>query len=487
MAAKTFRLIESGNKSEVLGRVIEAGVMGLVVAAPLALGSSGAIASSVMQVVSFLVFGIWLFKISIEGNAKTQPAPLFIFFAAFLALVLLQMLPLPIGAVSFISPNTAATLKTFLPEGEAAAWRTLSLYPYATKAEFFKFLSYALLFVAVANHYKSRKQIERLSAVIIALGVFITVFAVAQKLTWNGKFYWFYDLGVNIESNMTYVWGPYVNHNNFAAYMEMAVPLALGMLIYRLSNVKSLPGLPLARRLARLMDSGDMWPMAMFAFSALLMSAALFMSLSRGGIIGFSISILFFIIMGFTRRSLKKWTALIGAAAVIAALLLAIFSWDGIERRFSEIGGEGRTPRFEIWKDSANMVGDFPLTGTGLGTFKSVYPMYQSHSPAFFFAHAENDYVEFLTDTGAAGLFVIMSAIIFYFVRVIRRWRSRNNTFVKCMGLAGLTSCVAILVHSMSDFNMRIPANALLITIISALTYAIVYAIGRGGGANERG
>ncbi|MBI3756323.1 MAG: O-antigen ligase family protein [Deltaproteobacteria bacterium] len=458
-----------------LNTVIEKGIIFLLIFTPLAIGTVQQWAVSIMETAAFIIFGAWLLKMVVEGKVITLKTPLIIFFAAMILLIIFQILPLPGGLLDIISPSAGKAYKKFIDDTDGV-WRTISLYSDATKGELFKLLSYAAIFFVIINHYKTEAQANHIVRTIIYMGSFLAVFAVIQKVLWNGKLFWFYPLKAGVHSDMTYIWGPYINHNHFAGYMEMAIPLGLGLLFYKASNIKTLPNISLSKKIASFANSGELAPMVLLALSALIMSAALFLSLSRGGIIGFTVSMLFFIGITRTRRSLKKKAGVFALSGIVIFFLVVMASWSRIEYRFKGVGGEGIN-RPEIWTDTVGIVKDFPIFGTGLGTFKNIYPGYQTGHSGFLFEHAENDYIEILTDTGFAGFMIVTGMMCVFFYSGIKAWRLRRNLFVKSVAAGGLSSCAAIAAHSFTDFNLRIPANALLLTIIAAITYAAVFNI----------
>ena len=155
--------------------------------------------------------------------------------------------------------------------------------------------------------------------------------------------------------------------------------------------------------------------------------------------------------------------------------MLVVAAWTQIEGRFEQLGEEQTLQRAWVWKDSLNIVKDFPLFGTGMGTFGDIYPSYQTHSSLVLYDRAHNDYVEALTDLGSAG-FLLASLPILIFGKIVHRtWRERNKTYIKIMGAGGMASLAAMAVHSIMDFNLHVPANALLLTIIAGITYATVF------------
>jgi hypothetical protein len=57
----------------------------------------------------------------------------------------------------------------------------------------------------------------------------------------------------------------------------------------------------------------------------------------------------------------------------------------------------------------------------------------------------------------------------------LQRWSIRHDPEVRGIVLGGLTSILAIGVHSIMDFNLQIPANALLLAVILGLTSVVVH------------
>jgi len=401
------------------------------------------------------------------------PAYLLFPFSAFILLVLFQLLPLPEGLLRVVSPLSLATYKKFSSIAPGSLL-PISVLPYATGQELLKLISYAAVFYVIVSHYRTKARVHALVKTILYIGICLALFAVVQKMTWNGRIFWFYPVEEYLRSGAG-IWGPYINRNHFAGYMEMAIPLALGLLIYAAPNANTLPGVSFGRKVARFMASKNLVRFSVIFLSVLIMSASLFMTLSRGGIAGFGISFFFFVWITRRRRSLRSRALLLGLLAVVIAVVIVFAAWDQLEGRFEELEKESHISRLIVWNDSLGMVKDYPFFGSGLGTFENTYMRYQSRYPLALFDHAHNDYVELLTDTGIAGFVSVMSLAIIFFISVYRRWLRRRDIFAKCVGAGGLTSCIAIAVHSTTDFNLHIPANALLLTVIAALTYAAVF------------
>ncbi len=476
MAAEAMGLNTVLKEKTFLDRVIEKAVVLLLIFTPLAIGTVQPWSISLMEIMTFIILGLWLLRTTLSKEISLIKTPLFPLIAASVFLMIFQVIPIPEWAIRAISASTDKIYLTFTAQGEGIM-KAISLYRGATIEEFFKFVAYASIFFVIVNHYRTKKQLEGIFITIIVMGCILSIFAVVQKLLWNGRLFWFYPVSEGMTSNRTFIWGPYINHNHFAAYMEMAIPIGLGLILYNINNIYNIKGIPFKQRLVRFLQ-GDNMPLLIFlCLAVLIMSALIFYSLSRGGILGYASSLIFFGFLIRHRKSLRKRAMPLIVVGVLALSIAAIAGMSRIEDRFREIGETENIPRLDIWDDSINMAKDFPVLGTGAGTFRSVYPIYQTKYPLTIFEHAENDYIETLTDTGIAGLLILFLMIVTFFYSALKAWRKRQNSFVKCMGAGGVSSCVAILIHGFTDFNLRIPANALLLTVISATVYAALYNI----------
>ena len=125
------------------------------------------------------------------------------------------------------------------------------------------------------------------------------------------------------------------------------------------------------------------------------------------------------------------------------------------------------------WLDILKIWRDFPIFGTGLGTFGNISAMYKSSFLQNSFIYAHNDYLQLLSETGIVGLFSISLFFIFYFYAVLKSWLERRDSYVICVVLGGLASIFSILAYSFLDFNLHIPATALLFFVILGLVYRL--------------
>lgn len=450
--------------------VIEHGVVALLVFSPLAFGSVHLWAASLLQIGAFVIFLVWAAKPTGKSRDSIRGWHIILPMSMFAFLVLFQLIPLPSAFVRAISPSTAS-LYDSLGVSSEAQWHSLSIHPQATIQALLNMLAYLSIFIVIVNHVKSRELFIRLTKTIIAMGSLLVCIAILQKAFWNGKLYWFYPLNEGLQSRIDYIWGPYVNRNHFAGYLEQTIPLIFGYLSFLASKRRE--GNDILRSFQSPPQFTYSWRLPKITYlllAVVVTSGALFATLSRGAIASSLISTILFYLFVTTRKTLNSKMLRYWFMAVVLGSVGFFSAWDRIENRVIEIAYKDNIARTQVWSDLTVLVRDFPVFGTGLGTFDRAFLRYQSRYSNVRFEHAENDYLEVLTDTGLVGFSLVIVTCVIFFKTTIRMWKHRKNTFSICMGAGGLASCFAIAVHSVVDFNLRIPANAFLLSVIAGMT-----------------
>ncbi|HEY7912819.1 MAG TPA: O-antigen ligase family protein [Blastocatellia bacterium] len=380
-----------------------------------------------------------------------------------------------------------------------SAGRTLSLSMdvEATRKALTMLIFLFISFLIAVNFLTRYEWLRKLGNILVIYGLAMAVFGLLQHFSWNGGFYWFR------QTERDLVFGPFVNHNHFAGYMEMLIQIPVALLITR--GVRR-----------------ELW--ALYAFAAVMMGIALVASLSRGGMISLAAGMLFVAFFGIRpaqkrrkRRAvpersfsqslelikagaaepapIKSRPARIGedeveggppvarlsltrrvvAVAVIAAAIVAGILWvgpDPVADRIAE-GSDSRQETFFssrgwIWQDSIAMIGANPFTGVGMGAFETAYPRYSLQNGAVIVGEAHNDYLQVLADCGIAGALLALCFIVATMRAVGRAIRSRDP-YLSGLALGSGAAIFSILVHSLFDFNLQLPSNALLFLFFSAI------------------
>ena len=322
-----------------------------------------------------------------------------------------------------------------------------SAYWYATWQKALLWAAYGILFFLSIQCFGRRAWLRRFGIACSGFGFLVAMFAIAQQFAGNGKYYW-----VVPNQAARPFFGPYANHSHYAGLMEMLVPFPLVLAMADFSPV------PLR---------------VLYSFVAVIMSSTIFLSQSRGGIIALAIEVGVLAILSARGLRTRGQVASVGLFCLLVVFCLVLVRPNGLGERFMQLGkhpDQAHDPsRVTMAKDSLKMVRRRPLLGWGFGTFPVVYPAFRSFYTDFTVNAAHDDFVELAVETGLLG-FALMVAFLYLLYRTglrrIKHWRHepRDST-----ALAALVGCTGLLVHSFSDFNLQVPANAALFFVLVAI------------------
>ena len=361
-------------------------------------------------------------------------------------------------------------------------WRQLSIAPSLSKPALLKILAYGSLFflvllcpAATSDGSESEKKFQRIivSAIILS-GFVVAALGIIEFFTWNGKILWLfepYDWHGPTSMTMLRASGPFVNPDHFGNYLAMVLPVAVGGALFDFDFV------PRQIKQEFRLFSG------LYAFIIL---AGLLLSLSRGAWMAAAIGLGVIIFLGgyvpddARSRLLSRQHHLLRNACIgffgILAVALAFIGPRGrtqVDIRLSQTTptDDSFRQRLRMAADTLHMVHDYPVFGVGLGSWPEIFPHYRRPPwTRVFFRETHNDYAQLLAETGIIG-FVCLVWLVAVCGREIRRNLSGNDkpaispvVVALCAGLA------AMVVQELSDFAFHIPANALLVTVLLALT-----------------
>ena len=118
------------------------------------------------------------------------------------------------------------------------------------------------------------------------------------------------------------------------------------------------------------------------------------------------------------------------------------------------------------------MIEDYPVFGCGLGGYESAFEKFKTSAFDLAQDYAHNDYLQYLAELGAAGFAIAGAFLILIGKRALRASRLERDPPIRWIGLACAASLAAILIHSAADFNLYVPANAILLAWICGLAAA---------------
>src|ERR1019366_448887 len=154
-----------------------------------------------------------------------------------------------------------------------------------------------------------------------------------------------------------------------------------------------------------------------FALAAFIL-AAIVLSLSRMGFISALVSLVFVAIAALASGSGSRRRVPLALGTAILAILLAVaLPTAPLIQRFGEIerNGEDRSPP---WRDTLNLIADYPLVGSGLGSYHSAFLKYKRSAPALLQDYAHNDYLQYLAELGIVGFTLALIPVLAIAVRL---------------------------------------------------------------------
>ncbi|MBM3294843.1 MAG: O-antigen ligase family protein [Candidatus Aminicenantes bacterium] len=472
-SAETAEGLPLSPKDRRLRAFVEYGLLALLVWTPLPVASVHEWSILLIQLAAVALFGATLAMdrpSRMNGLRARRLRWLRYAVPALFAFLLFQFLPLPAFAVRLLSPRAAALREAYLPS-EAPPVVTLSLLPGRTLSSALTLAAYALIGYVVFRTVTHRRQFRRVILVLVGLGVFEALYGLFELMRKDPRLL-FYRKTISLDAAT----GTFVNRNHFAGYLEMVIPLALGLLLSRLDLFGDRR--TWRERVARLVSRGAAVNILLGA-GLVVMAVAVLRSNSRSGavVLGF-IFVLFFEFAAFHFGKKKLRNRRIRAVLVWVILGITAsafyFGVDAMVGRFAldKLLQDGRP---QYWGAVLRMIADFPLTGVGLGAFGQVYQAYDAVAMPYALVHAHNDYFEFLSELGFIG-FLLLAGIVFLIIGdAVLTWSRRRNPEVKSLALGGIVSLAALLVHSLTDFNLQVPANALVFVVVLAMTSSMVY------------
>ena len=427
-----------------------------------------------------------------RGDASTHLPinTLTVFLSIFLLLILFQMLPLPAGLVKILSPRTYALRQTLsissfeLPalssSGPSALSSSspstlsfepsalsfpISFVPFVTQINFFKWLTLIGLFAFLlywkpfGNSYALRRQ---LIMVIFVVGVWESLYGMFEFFSGHGQI-----LNLEGENLVPSVTGTFINRNYFAGYLLMVIPLSIGYLLSREATRRDI-FMGWRHRLASL-DGKTL----LLGFGAIVMIVGLIFSASRMGI---SSLLLSFTLLSFLLRDPQRERKFSRTSVLIFSLALLWAIWIGLDAVISRFftSTDDFKFRWAMWVSTFRILKDFPLFGSGLGTFTYIFPMYRSLHIQGLATHAENDLMQLAAEAGLIGVGLLLIVFFYLFWRIVSGFRSLSHGEPeRYIGIGGLVGILALMFHSLVERNIQVPSNAFLYTILWAIVLRI--------------
>jgi O-antigen ligase len=423
-------------------RIAEAGLVIAIWIAVLAFGGASPAFFLPTEVI-ILGLGVLLLSASLRAPLSADCFPTFVPIVL-VALVLLQILPLA---------------------GRGS--HTISIAPYQTLSQLLLLATYLTAFYLVLLVSQDRNAKKRLVYALVALGAFEAFYGFVQYLTgWQHIFA--YVKKYYLEDAT----GTYINRNHFAGLLEIVLPFTVALVLDLAGKLQGAAQRSDAKA-RNLLSAPELFPLIFLSFLALAIFTALILSRSRMGILSAIASLI--AILALAGSTLPSKRIRITAAVLFFLGIAGIVVWvgsDPVIGRFEVLGQEysqtGQN-RIAIWRDTFKLIRQHPWLGTGLGTFSVAYTSVQTVFLNRLVDHAHCDYLEVVTELGLPAGILVFGSFFWILAQAVRRYRKAKNRLAAAVCLGCIGSVTAILAHSFADFNLYIPANALVFTVTLAL------------------
>jgi len=336
---------------------------------------------------------------------------------------------------------------------------------YAARREVLRVLVYALLFFIIVNNLHRQESKLVLALTPVFLGMAIAIYACCQFVLKSDLVWTMHSKYLGRGS------GTFIYPNSLAAYLEMLIPLALSYaLVSRLGHAMKI----------------------ICGYAALVMVAGVCVTLSRGGLAVTAAVLIVMSIVLMTQRGYRlRGLALVALVVVVG---LAITPKLATASRFTPRGEThgSNAPddiRYAIWQAGLEIWHDHLWLGAGPAHFDSVYRQYRPSKNQLDPDRVHNEYINLLADWGIAGAVLVASAWALLAAGIVKSWRfvqgSQNdfarrssNKFALTVGAS--VGLIGILLHSLVDFNLSIPAIAIwMVTLMALLSSQLRFATER--------
>ncbi|HKV61105.1 MAG TPA: O-antigen ligase family protein [Candidatus Acidoferrum sp.] len=445
-------------------RLLEVGLVAAVCVAVLGFGGT---VPSFFAVTQLIVLELGILSLLFNQFSQVSSSVQFPIASPVLliALVLLQVCPLPLSLAPLLGRAPSG-----LP---GASHFTLSMAPYQTASHLLLLVAYLTAFFLTLVLCRGRRAKKRLVYALVSLGVFEALYGLVQYLA-GWQHIWTYVKKYYLDDAT----GTYINRNHFAGFLEMILPFAVALTLLSAELLfKNNSGERTSLR--RLFSSSELPRLMFWFFVVILLFSAVVLSRSRMGIISAVVSLVAIVALAGTASTRTRTR--VAVATLFFLSVLGVVVWignDPVMSRFETLGQEynfNGQNRISIWRDTIGLTRQHPFVGTGFGSFTVVYPSVQTAFLNLLVDHAHCDYLEVATELGLPGAVLLFGSVFWVLVHAVRHYAKPGDRFVRAVSLGCIGSIVAILLHSLADFNLYIPANALVFAVILAVAQSNTY------------
>ena len=422
-----------------------------------AFGAVDAIAIGTLAIAAAVILLLWVADAWRAGHFAVNVDSLCLPIAGLILIGCVQLLPL--GGDKAAQDLVGLRLSS-----------ALSLDPYATRMFIVRLAILLVFFAAAFTFIDTKKKIVNCAIAVIVFSAALAFFGILQRLSGTEYIY-----GLRRPAQAIF-FGPFINQHHFAAFMELASGLALGILLGR--------GVNREQRI-------------FLSIAAVVMGIGVVFTGSRGGILSYIGVITIAALLSFLKLQdsdrgesrVGRMATLAGGAALLIGVVLAGFFLGGGEALFRGLGSDqsditsGRT---HFWSVAWKIFLDHPIIGAGHEAFAVAFTRYDTWHGAFRIEQAHNDYLQMLADAGVLGLACVAAFIYLLAKKSLNVIAGSADDLRTSIAIGALSGCAGIIIHSVVDFPLRTMSNAIFFLLLVVFACAWVEKDRKGSGRSRR-
>jgi len=339
------------------------------------------------------------------------------------------------------------------------AWKPLTVDQVLTERALARWLCLLFIVLALLRQVDRYETLEKFLHLFVFLGAAQALLGLGSYFIGDNSVLWYGRVG-----EWKDVTGTFLNENHFAGFMNLILPIAIGLLF---------------RNESRLREVGiSRWIFVkqfFLASATILMIVGLFFSHSRAGIsigiLTLSIFLVIQLVLAGYKKRLIGFSLLLLLGALLGLLVYQLQIYPEFRAQVHSLGGQilGGSDRFLAWSGTLELIQSFFWLGAGWGTFRAVFMLYQPDSLLLTYTHPHNDYLEAFVGGGMIGGILFLGIILMPIGMYL--FSCRKDIYFSRTLLMLLFSLLTMFLHGFVDFNFQIMNNLVMYVSVSTLLF----------------
>ena len=405
-------------------------------------------------------------SLALAGLVRPAPAdagPLRILDRALIALlagIALQLVPLPAFLVALVSPARLSYVTQTTLSADVPAMLPLTLDRGATVH------AWLAAFTACITFWSARTLFAQVGirTVVTAMAWASIAFVIAAAAQTSAHTHLVYGFWQPQDEGARPL-GPFINRNHAGTWSVLILFLVFGCLQWRRAVASPSRGWSWRARIAHALNGRSL----ILVLSTFLMVVSVAVGASRSTMLALTCAAGYVALAAPRRDGASRSSLWPGAIALAAGFgVIAYADLDRLLSRLDETRQLGLAHRVAIWRDSLTIVGDFPLTGTGAGTFANAMRLYQTTDRTYYWNEAHNHYLQVAVEGGLLLTIPVLTALGALAAAGGRALR-RIDSPLYWMRLGASASLVAVATQSIWETGLTLPANGMLAGVAAAI------------------